>query len=101
VSAALTNMPTRSIGQHSEINGEVRNKLRSQTTGKTQVILVLLPVSAMTALLANDDPRRHAAEEFIRKICAARYGTRLETFPSRIPPLLNNRDEILRAREMR
>jgi hypothetical protein len=61
------------------------------------------PVSEMlkTALLTNDDPRRHLAEEFIRKIYAARYGARLETFPSRIFALLDDRDEILCAAGLR
>jgi hypothetical protein len=86
--------------QHSEIKGEVRNKIRSQTTGKNRVNLVLLPVSAMTALLANDDPRGHAGEEFIKNTCAPPYGARLETFPSRIPTFLDSRDEILRAGEV-
>jgi hypothetical protein len=54
-----------------------------------------------TALLTNDDPRRHSAEEFIRKIYAARYGARLETFPSRIFALFDNRDEILCAAGLR
>src|ERR1700722_5697446 len=54
-----------------------------------------------TALLTNDDPRRHSAEEFIRKIYADRYGALLETFPSRIFALLDNRDEILCAAGLR
>jgi hypothetical protein len=54
-----------------------------------------------TALLTNDDPRRHSAEDFIKKIYAARYGARLETFPSRIIALLDNRDEILCAAGLR
>jgi hypothetical protein len=64
---------------------------------------VLWPVSEMlkTALLTNDDPRRHSAEDFIKKIYAARYGARLETFPSRIIALLDNRDEILCAAGLR
>jgi hypothetical protein len=61
------------------------------------------PVSEMlkTALLTNDDPRRHSAEAFIRKIYVARYGARLEKFPSRIFALLDNRDEILCAAGLR
>jgi Thermostable hemolysin len=72
-------------------------------TGNNWVNLVLWPVSEMlkTALLINADPRRHAAEEFIKKIYAARYGARLETFPSRIIALLDNRDEILCAAGLR
>jgi hypothetical protein len=54
-----------------------------------------------TALLTNDDPQRHSAEDFIKKIYAARYGARLETFPSRIIALLDNRDEILCAAGLR
>jgi Thermostable hemolysin len=54
-----------------------------------------------TALLTNDDPRRHLAEDFIKKIYAARYGARLETLPSRIIALLDNRDEILCAAGLR
>jgi len=54
-----------------------------------------------TALLTNDDPRRHSAEDFIKKIYAARYGARLETFPFRIIALLDNRDEILCAAGLR
>src|ERR1700731_488639 len=54
-----------------------------------------------TALLTNDDPRRHSAEEFIKKIYAARYGALLEAFPSRIFALLDNRDQILCAAGLR
>jgi hypothetical protein len=54
-----------------------------------------------TALLTNDDPRRHSAEDFIKGIYAARYGARLETFPSRMIALLDNRDEILCAAGLR
>jgi hypothetical protein len=53
------------------------------------------------ALLTNDDPLKHSAEEFIKNIYAARYGARLETFPTRIITLLNNRDEILCAAGLR
>jgi hypothetical protein len=44
--------------------------------GNNKVNLVLWPASAMlkTALLTNDDPPRHSAEDFIKKIDAARYG---------------------------
>jgi hypothetical protein len=61
-------------------------------TGNNWVSPVLGPVSEMlkTALLTNDDPQRHSPEEFVKKICAARYGARLETFPSRIFALLDN-----------
>jgi hypothetical protein len=54
-----------------------------------------------TALLTNGDPRRHAAEAFIKDTYAVRYGARLETFPSRIIALLDNRDEILCAAGLR
>jgi hypothetical protein len=83
-------------------SSEVWNKLWSQTTGKNPVNLVLLPVGEMlkTALLTNDDRRRHPADGFIKNTCAPAYGARLETFPSRIPTLLDNRDQILRAGEM-
>jgi hypothetical protein len=54
-----------------------------------------------TVLLTNDDPRRRSAEDFIKNIYAARYGARLETFPSRIIALLGDRDEILCAAGLR
>jgi hypothetical protein len=54
-----------------------------------------------TALLTNDDPRRRSAEEFIKQIYAARYGARLETFPSRMIALLDDRGEILCAAGVR
>jgi len=54
-----------------------------------------------TALLTNDDARRRSAEEFIKNTYAARYGARLETFPSRIIALLDHRDEILCAAGLR
>jgi Thermostable hemolysin len=54
-----------------------------------------------TALLTNDDARKHSAEEFIKNTYAARYGARLETFPSRIIALLDHRDEILCAAGLR
>ena len=65
--------------------------------------LVLVPVSEMlkTVLLTNNDPQRHAAEAFIKNTYAVRYGARLETFPSRIIALLDNRDEILCAAGLR
>jgi Thermostable hemolysin len=64
---------------------------------------VLWPVSEMlkTAVLTKDDPRRQPAEDFIKKIYAARYGARLDTFPSRIIALVDNRDEILCAAGLR
>ena len=45
--------------------------------------------------------RRRSAEEFIKNTYAARYGARLETFPSRIVALLDHRDEILCAAGLR
>lgn len=54
-----------------------------------------------TGLLTNVDPRRRSAEELIRNIYATRYGARLETFPSRIFALFDNRDEILCAAGLR
>jgi hypothetical protein len=54
-----------------------------------------------TALLTNDDPRRHVAEEFIKNTYMARYGARLETFPSRMIALLDDRDYILCAAGLR
>jgi Thermostable hemolysin len=54
-----------------------------------------------TVLLTNDDARRRSAEEFIKDTYAARYGARLETFPSRIIALLDHRDAILCAAALR
>jgi len=54
-----------------------------------------------TALLVNDDALRRPAEEFIRDTYEARYGARLETFPSRIIALLDQRNEILCAAGLR
>jgi hypothetical protein len=54
-----------------------------------------------TALLTNDDAHRRAAEEFIKATYAARYGARLEAFPSRIIARLDHRDEILCAAGLR
>jgi Thermostable hemolysin len=54
-----------------------------------------------TALLTNDDPRRPSAEAFIKNTYSARYGARLETFPSRIIALLDRRDDILCAAGLR
>jgi hypothetical protein len=54
-----------------------------------------------TALLTNDDPRRRAAEEFIKNTYAARYGARLEAFPSRIIALSDNGGEIVCAAGLR
>jgi hypothetical protein len=54
-----------------------------------------------TALLTNDDPRRPSAEAFIKNTYSARYGARLETFPSRIIALLDHRDDILCAAGLR
>jgi Thermostable hemolysin len=54
-----------------------------------------------TVLLTNDDARRRSAEEFIKDTYAARYGARLETFPSRIIALVDHRDAILCAAGLR
>src|ERR1700692_4197423 len=54
-----------------------------------------------TTLLTMDDARRRSAEEFIKNTYAARYGARLETFPSRIIAVLDDRDEILCAAGLR
>jgi Thermostable hemolysin len=54
-----------------------------------------------TVLLVNGDVRRRSAEDLIRTTYAARYGARLETFPSRIIALLGPRDEILCAAGLR
>ncbi|MEA2911366.1 MAG: hypothetical protein QOJ15_3447 [Bradyrhizobium sp.] len=64
---------------------------------------VLVPVRKMLkiVLLGNDDPARHAAEAFIKSIYTARYGARLEAFPSRIIALLDDRNEILCAAGLR
>jgi Thermostable hemolysin len=72
-------------------------------TGNNGIDSVPWPVSEMrtTALLTNDDDRRHSAEEFIRNTYADRYGARLESFPSRIIALLDHRDEILCAAGLR
>jgi hypothetical protein len=72
-------------------------------TGNNGIHSVLSPVGKMrkTALLTNDDARRRSAEEFIRSTYAARYGARLEAFPSRIFALLDHRDEVLCAAGLR
>lgn len=54
-----------------------------------------------TALLTNDGGHRRSAEQFIKDTYAARYGARLETFPSRIIALLDDRHEILCAAGLR
>src|ERR1700722_370834 len=71
--------------------------------GNNRINPVLWPVSKMlkTTLLTTDDARRRSAEEFIKNTYAARYGARLETFPSRIIALLDHRDEILCAAGLR
>jgi Thermostable hemolysin len=70
--------------------------------GNNGIDPILWPVSEMkTALLANDDALRRPAEEFIKHTYEARYGARLETFPSRIIALLDQRDEILCAAGLR
>jgi hypothetical protein len=54
-----------------------------------------------TVLLTIDDARRRSAEVFIKDTYAARYGARLEAFPSRIIALLDHRDAILCAAGLR
>src|SRR5580704_5601469 len=54
-----------------------------------------------TVLLTIDDARRRSAEVFIKDTYAARYGARLEAFPSRITALLDHRDAILCAAGLR
>jgi hypothetical protein len=54
-----------------------------------------------TALVTNDDPRRRAAEEFVKHTYAVRYGARLETFPPRIMVHLDHRNEVLCAAGLR
>jgi hypothetical protein len=54
-----------------------------------------------TALLTDDDARRRSAEEFIKNTYAARYGARLETFPSRIIALMDGRDKPVCAAGLR
>src|ERR1700733_7253719 len=72
-------------------------------TGNNGINSAPWPVSEMrtTALLTDDDDRRRSAEEFIKNTYAARYGARLETFPSRIIALLDHRGEILCAAGLR
>jgi hypothetical protein len=71
-------------------------------TGNNGTNPVLWPVDAMrTTVLLADDGRRHSAEEFIRNTYAARYGARLESFPSRMITLLDRRNEILCAAGLR
>jgi len=72
-------------------------------TANNRINPVLWSVSEMrtTALLTNDDARRHSAEQFIKDAYAARYDARLEAFPSRIIALLDGRDEILCAAGLR
>jgi hypothetical protein len=54
-----------------------------------------------TTVLTNDDDRRRSAVEFIRNTYAARYGARVETFPSQIFALFDHRDEVLCAAGLR
>jgi Thermostable hemolysin len=50
-----------------------------------------------TIVVREGDALRDHAEAFIRNVYAAEYGAKLQTFPSRIFALLNDRDEILCA----
>ena len=89
--------------QHSEINPESSEQASVANDRQQQDQSVLWPVGEMrtTALLTNDDACRRSAEEFIKNTYAARYGARLETFPSRIIAVLDHRDEILCAAGLR
>jgi hypothetical protein len=91
------------VEQHSEINREGSEQASVANDRQQQDQSVLWPVGEMrtTALLTNDDACRRSAEEFIKNTYAARYGARLETFPSRIIALLDHRDEILCAAGLR
>jgi Thermostable hemolysin len=102
VSAARRSNGLGSSGNIRKYFGEARNKLRSQTAGNW-VNPTRWPVGEMlkTSILTIDHPRRHSAEDFIKTVYAARYGARLETFPSRIIALLGNRDEVLCAAGLR
>jgi hypothetical protein len=54
-----------------------------------------------TIVIRESDPLRGVAETFIRNIYAAEYGAQLQTFPSRIFALLNEREEIVCAAGVR
>jgi hypothetical protein len=54
-----------------------------------------------TAILTKDDARKHSAQQFIKSIYAARYGARLDAFPSRIIALFDHRGEMLCAAGLR
>jgi hypothetical protein len=50
-----------------------------------------------TIVIREDDALRDQSETFIRNVYAAEYGALLQTFPSRIFTLLNDRGEIVCA----
>jgi hypothetical protein len=52
-------------------------------------------------IVRETDPLRGVAETFIRNVYAAEYGALLQTFPSRIFALLNEREEIVCAAGVR
>lgn len=54
-----------------------------------------------TIVIQEGDALRDVAETFIRNVYAAEYGAELQTFPSRIFALLNDRDEIACAAGVR
>jgi hypothetical protein len=102
VSASRRTNASGYIGQHSEIKLRISEQASVANDRQQRLNPFLRPESWMsTTLLTNDDARKPAAEEFIKDTYAARYGARLETFPSRIIALLNHRDEILCAAGLR
>jgi hypothetical protein len=54
-----------------------------------------------TIIIREGDALREVAEKFIRNVYAAEYGAQLQTFPSRIFALLNERGEIVCAAGVR
>jgi hypothetical protein len=54
-----------------------------------------------TIVIREDDALRDQSETFIRNVYAAEYGALLQTFPSRIFTLLNDRGEIVCAAGLR
>jgi hypothetical protein len=54
-----------------------------------------------TFVIREDDILRSVVETFIRNVYAAEYGARLQTFPSRLFALVNERAEIICAAGVR
>src|ERR1700686_4342605 len=54
-----------------------------------------------TIVIREADPLRGVAETFIRNTYATEYGAQLQSFPSRIFAILNDRDEIACAAGVR